>query len=115
MNSDGTGVARLLDSLHNDSEAAWSPDGERIAFTRSQVHVETSGYGKDIRRVVGSDIYLMNADGSGLRRLTMTDGYERGPDWSPDGQRISFNGTREGYIRRVSYLSVTPHNVATLA
>jgi Tol biopolymer transport system component len=38
----------------------------------------------------GADIYTMNADGTGLRRLTHLEGDEEGPDWSPDGARIVF-------------------------
>ena len=34
------------------------------------------------------EIYIMNADGSGQRRLTRTPGYDGGPFFSPDGNRI---------------------------
>lgn len=37
-----------------------------------------------------SEIYVMNADGTDLTRLTDTPGAEREPVWSPDGQRIAF-------------------------
>jgi len=52
-----------------NSEPTWSPDGSKIAFVR-----------KD-------GIYVMNADGSGQRRLTDAGG---GPAWSPDGSKIAF-------------------------
>jgi TolB protein len=58
------------------TEPAWSPDGRTIAFAS--------------KRGGTFDLYAMNADGSGTRRLTSTkddDGY---PDWSPDGKRIVF-------------------------
>lgn len=63
----------------NDGSAAspdWSPDGERIVFTS-----ERDG---------NSELYVMNADGSGQTRITNTAATELEPAWSPDGTRIVF-------------------------
>ena len=57
MNADGSSVTRLTDNDFHDSTPAWSPDGERIAFSSSR---DTGRY----------EIYVMNADGSGVTRLT---------------------------------------------
>jgi TolB protein len=76
MNPDGSGAVQLTRGESGASDAAWSPDGTRIAFTRCR----------------GScDVYVINADGTGERRLTH--GEEPGvqsPTWSPDGRRIAF-------------------------
>jgi uncharacterized protein YraI/protocatechuate 3,4-dioxygenase beta subunit len=49
-----------------------------------------------------SDIYVINADGSGLERLTNSQAVETGPAWSPNGQQIAFsswtNGNDEIYV-----------------
>ena len=54
---------------------AWSPDGSRIAFAR---------LGE-----VSYQIYVMNADGSGQRKLTRNPG-DFISSWSPDGRKITF-------------------------
>jgi TolB protein len=42
------------------------------------------------------EIYVMNADGSGLRNLTREWGLDGLPVWSPDGQKIAFPSKRDG-------------------
>ncbi|MGK2934836.1 MAG: hypothetical protein ACSLFE_06280 [Gemmatimonadaceae bacterium] len=80
-NISGTAVARLT---HNgvNGDPAWSPDGKRIAFSSD----------RGGRR----DIYIMNADGSGLLRRTDIGGYNTDPAWSPDGRSIAFSSLRDG-------------------
>ena len=47
-------------------------------------------------RTGNGDIFAMNADGSGLTRLTSSPGRDKVPSWSPDGNRIVFVSNREG-------------------
>jgi hypothetical protein len=65
----------------NDAFPRWSPDGAKIAF-----HRESGG---DV------DLYVMNADGSNIRRLTDATGPDTLPVWTPDG-RIVFRSARSG-------------------
>ncbi len=76
------GLTRLTDIPTNDSDAAWSPDGRRIAFTSD--------------RDGNAEIYVMNADGSGQTRLTDNSAWDDAPQWSPDGKRIAFESDRDG-------------------
>ena len=90
MNADGSGQTRLTDSPAADSAASWSPDGQRIAFVSDRDDPDSN----DDDRI--SDIYLMNADGSGQTRLTDSSAWETRPRWSPDGRRIAFFSYRDG-------------------
>ena len=82
-NADGSAITRLTNHDAGDWQPAWSPDGRRIAFISDRDAVY-SGVPRD------SGIYSMNADGSGLTRLTHNDLADRNPVWSPDGKRIAF-------------------------
>jgi TolB protein len=69
---------------------SWSPDGRRIAFEIATASPPQSGT-KDERQ---SDLAVMNADGTGLTRLTRTGALEATPVWSPDGRKIAFASDR---------------------
>ncbi len=45
-----------------------------------------------------AEIYAMNADGSGLTRITNNSAHDRLPDWSPDGRKIAFASNRGGDV-----------------
>ncbi len=70
---------------------AWSPDGSKLAFWAVVPEEDvdpanaTLGPGGDFP----AQIFVINADGSGLRQLTHA-GDNRWPTWSPDGSRIAF-------------------------
>jgi Tol biopolymer transport system component len=63
------GVVRRLTRGYRDAVPQWSPDGSRIAFERAD-----------------GAIYIINADGSHLRRVASGNH----PTWSPDGRRLAF-------------------------
>jgi len=62
---------------------AWSPDGQRICFS------STRGGGP-------AQLYVVNRDGSGLRRLTSDKWVNTTPTWSPSGNQIAFVSDRTG-------------------
>ena len=89
-----TGKLRNLTNTKGyDAEGAYSPDGEWIVFASNRKAYEGKLSEKDQKEYEKSkayfmDIYLMKADGSDIRQLTDTPGYDGGPFFSADGKKI---------------------------
>jgi len=99
MDADGSNVHRLTHTPGEGTSswaADWSPDGNQIAFTSNR---DGSPEGWD-----GNDIYVMDADGSNIRRLTREDGADGSSAWSPDGSRIAFMSSRDDKSRSEIYV-----------
>jgi Tol biopolymer transport system component len=81
-NADGSDPRRVTTGLPTkkafDTESQWSPDGRQIAFTRVKSGRQAA-------------IFVVNADGTGLKQLTRYKLDAASPDWSPDGKTILFN------------------------
>lgn len=82
IDADGSNERMLTAGPGENTQAAWSPDGQRIVFTST-------------RDGAAPQIYLMNADGSQQTRLTEHALPNDSPAWSPDGQRIAFRSYRD--------------------
>ena len=70
-----------------DVEPSYSPGGTMIAFARDQTDDTDAMFG---------DIFVMQANGTGVKRLTATSTGDSYPDWTPDGSRIVFYSLRTG-------------------
>jgi len=101
MNADGSGETRLTDDTLAFSHLAWSPDGQKIAFSRAD-------------GVSTGDIYVVNADGSDQTKLTPTPEDFKvtvgTPLWSPDGQKIAFTAEHIVYAPR----TVVVHTICVI-
>jgi TolB protein len=81
-----TAAVRRVGTAGNwlDEEPRWSPDGRRIAFS------STRGQKDNL------DIFVMDADGSNLVRMTDHPSAEQGPVWAADAKSLYFTGERDG-------------------
>jgi Tol biopolymer transport system component len=70
----------------------WSPDGRRVVFSSNRAHYEGA---QPEQGTPDLDLWVVNADGSGLERLTTDPANENDPAWSPDGAAIVFSSDRE--------------------
>jgi TolB protein len=89
MDADGGNRRQLTTRRGNGGEdgwPSWSPNSRRVVFDRAH----------SLSGVWHTDIYMIRADGSGLRDLTDRRGYiNTTPDWSPDGTQIVFASDRQ--------------------
>jgi dipeptidyl aminopeptidase/acylaminoacyl peptidase len=85
---DGTGI-KVLPTDVEATMPAWSPSGDRIAFVGSYE-------GQD-------DVYVMDADGSNVRRITTDPADDIYPRWSPDGTTIAYTNTGDRPVDDAQY------------
>ncbi len=92
INPDGSNLRQLVTHFPNVDEGggglSWSPDGTRLVFWLRVPDPSPTGMITGLDPGPG-DIWVINADGTGLRRIT-TGADDRWPSWSPDGARVAF-------------------------
>ena len=80
----GGGARRLVGGKGWDESPAWSPEGKRIAFTKSLFEPAEP----DVA-LKSADVWTVNVGGRSRRNLTREDSASS-PAWSPDGRRLAF-------------------------
>lgn len=83
----------LTNTKGYDAEGSYSPDGELIAFASNRLAYseEMTDEQRELFELDPAsmmDIFIMNAEGTNVKRLTTSPGYDGGPFFSPDGKRI---------------------------
>lgn len=127
----GQRYKNLTRTLGYDAEGVWSPDGKQIVFASNR-HAYTGLLSEEETALLSRDpsvfidLYVMEADGTQVRRLTEARGYDGGPFVSADGRRIvwrrftvdgvaaeiftmNMDGTEERQITRLGALSWAPY------
>jgi Tol biopolymer transport system component len=109
VNADNTDLTQLTIMEKGACQPSWSPDGSQLVFISPCL-----GRADFFETIYNeSSLYIINADGTGLKQLTPAPGSDFEPAWSPDGTRIAFTSVRGGF-RQIYSLDVESLEITLL-
>ncbi|MBX6316552.1 MAG: PD40 domain-containing protein, partial [Isosphaeraceae bacterium] len=82
IQADGSEPRRLTTQFALDDRPAWAPDGRRLVFSSTRQPADRAGR-------AWNALYVMDADGSNVRRLSPREAADYSPAWSPRGDLIA--------------------------
>ena len=103
MKADGSHVTRLTTETGYDGGPWFSPDASKIVWRawHPETQKEKADWADMIKgeyvTAVPLDIWVMNADGTGKKRLTKNGATNWAPSWHPDGKRIIFSSNMDDW------------------
>ena len=105
ISTDGSTIRELTageSSIWNE-HPTWSPDGKRIAYHTFGANFQNNS------------IWVVNADGSGIMKITDDSFDSQWPSWSPDGTYLAFTNTYEGESKcRISVVKPDGSSLKTI-
>ena len=100
MNPDGSEPRQLTFDPGDKTYPTWSPNGSRLLYV-------APGGDDPAGADLGLDIWIINADGTGIERVVSWPGHDTEPAWSPDGKLIAFTSTHANNTRQVFLLDAS--------
>jgi len=93
------GLRNLTDHPGGDFRPAWSPDGQWIAFSSDR---DSTGPRAAFVTLHATELYVVRADGTQLRRVTHASAFAGSPRWSADGRRLFYYEASIDEVKKIT-------------
>jgi len=80
-------ITNITNDPAGDFRPAWSPDGKWIAFSSDRESTKPKGF-VGFETAHSTEIFIIQPNGKGLRRITHNQAFAGSPSWSPDGSKL---------------------------